>query len=115
MPAAALLVLAVLLAACQPATPQLTYFGVSSVDGVDYGLALTISRRGDRLLGEYFVDAVRGTFAGVVGQELAGELTPSPSCTYSFSGVLTETTLTGTFEPSGCVGGKPGVWDLALR
>ena len=109
--------LAVTLAACQTAgPPQLRYEGVSVMDGVEHPLTLSVSRRGDRLVGDYYVAAAKGSFDGVVaGTAVTAELKPGPSCTYAFAGTLTATTLTGAFEPAACPGGQTGTWELELR
>lgn len=116
IPALSLLCLTVVLAACQPAPPQLAYTGTSTIDSVDYDLELTFARYENRLTGEYLLDAVRGTFEGTTdGTALTAELSPSPDCLYAFTGTLTDAALTGTFEPTACAGGKPGAWDLTRR
>jgi len=108
--------LVLVLAACQQGAPRLEFEGVSLIDGTEYPLTLSVSRYGERLMGEYRVKAAKGTFQGTVTDTvITAELTPGPNCTYSFEGELTETTLTGTFEPTACPGGQTGTWDLALR
>lgn len=111
-----ILALALLLAACQEPAPSYTYAGISLTDGVERDLTLTFERRGDRLTGEYVVDAARGSFIGTAADTtVTAELTPSPACTYRFEGALTETTLTGEFAPTACPGGTGGIWTLELR
>lgn len=108
--------MALVLAACQDPAPRLDFVGTSQVDGVERELSLTLERHEDRLTGEYFVAEARGTFNGIVLQSaVEAELTPSSTCTYSFAGTLSEATLTGSFEPTGCLGGQAGTWALELR
>lgn len=105
--------LGLVLAACQEPAPRHTYAGVSLAGGVEYDLTLTFERRGDRLTGEYTVDAAHGAFRGALdGATITADLTPSPTCTYGFEGVLTDPTLTGEFEPTACPGGEGGTWVL---
>lgn len=106
-------VLTMVLAACQQPVPTLTYVGVSRTGDVERDLSLTFERRGDRLTGEYTVDAARGNFAGTAsGTTVTAQLTPSPTCTYQFEGTLTDTALIGEFEVAGCPGGEGGTWEL---
>ncbi|HZJ08164.1 MAG TPA: hypothetical protein VFD39_00555 [Trueperaceae bacterium] len=80
--------LVLLLAACQSPSPHLSYAGVSTISGVEYDLELSFDRHGDRLVGEYLVDAARGSFHGTVdGEAVEAELKPSSACGYSLTGV----------------------------
>ena len=94
----------------------MSFSGTSTFEGVTYDLTLELQRLGDRVVGEYQVDAVGGGFEGTVnGAAVTAELTPSSTCTYAFEGTLTETNLDGTFQPSDCPGGQTGVWELVRQ
>lgn len=111
-----ILALTLVLAACQDPAPRFAYAGISLTGGVEHDLTLTLERRGDRLTGDYSVDAARGAFRGTVsGTVITAELTPSPTCTYRFEGTLSDTTLTGAFEPAECPGGESGTWTVELQ
>lgn len=108
--------LTLVMTACQSPAPTLSFSGTSTVEGVTYDLALEVQHLGDRLVGEYQVDAVEGGFEGTVNAgTVTAELTPSSTCTYAFDGTLTETSLDGTFQPSDCPGGQTGVWELTRQ
>ncbi len=109
------LCLAVLLAACSTPPPLLEYQGVSTT--MDATHIVTLSLREPTAAGvtsgTYYSGVARGILRGTVADTiLNAELKPSPDCTYTFTGVLTETALTGSFEPSDCPGGQPGDWNL---
>ncbi len=108
--------IALLLAACQDPPPTFTFEGASTVGGVEQPLTLTYQQRGQRLTGEYRLRATKGAFHGTLaGNQVTAALTPSPDCTYAFEGDLTNTSLTGSFEPSDCPGGQIGTWALELQ
>lgn len=116
IPILTLVLLALLLAACQDPPPTFTYEGTTSAGGVEQPLTLTYEQRGDRLAGEYRIRAVTGTFRGAIaGEAITADLTPSPDCTYTFEGAIADTALTGTFQPSDCPGGEAGTWTLQLQ
>jgi len=113
VPILTLVLLTLLLAACQDPPPTLTYEGTTSAGGVEQPLTLTYEQRGDRLTGEYQIRAATGAFRGVLdGDTITADLTPSPECTYAFEGVIADTTLTGEFQPTDCPGGEAGTWTL---
>lgn len=104
-------VLTLFLAACMPDPPQYTFEGTSTADGIEHPLSVTLDRYGDNLVGDYRVNAVPGKFRGTIdGEAVTANLTPSSACTFEFVGALTETELTGTFQPADCPGGKAGTW-----
>ena len=111
--AMAAIALTVVLAACQPSVPTVTYFGVSRTGAVEHDLTLTFERRGERLIGAYTVDVVRGIFDGTAtAVAVTAVLTPSPTCSYHFAGTFSGTALTGEFEVADCPGGESGTWAL---
>lgn len=113
IPILTLVLLTLLLAACQDPPPTFTYEGTTSAGGVEQPLTLTYEQRGDRLTGEYQIRAATGTFRGTLdGDTIAADLTPSPTCTYTFEGALEAPNLTGSFEPTDCPGGESGTWTL---
>jgi len=108
--------LTVVLAACQDPAPSLTFEGTSTIAGNEHSLALAVERHGDRLSGEYMVEGASGSFNGSVdGTAVIAELLPSATCSYSFAGTLTDSSLQGSFEPSDCPGGQLGTWSLARK
>lgn len=108
-----LVVLALLLAACQDPAPTSVFEGTTTTAGIEQPLSLRYDQHGDRLVGAYQVRAATGVFRGVLnGITVTADLTPSPSCTYTFEGTLAGSTLTGAFEPTACAGGESGTWTL---
>lgn len=113
IPVLTLVLLTLLLAACQDPPPISTYEGTTSTGGIEQPLTLTYGQRGDRLTGEYLVRAAKGSFRGTqTGNDITADLSPSPTCTYTFEGTITDTTLTGEFHPTDCPGGEAGTWTL---
>lgn len=111
-----LIAIALLLAACQEPPSTFTFEGATTAGGVEQPLTLTYEQRGNRLTGEYQIRAAKGAFRGTLdGNTVTAELTPSPTCTYAFEGALTDTTLTGNYEPISCIGGQAGTWALELK
>lgn len=115
-PLLTLISLVLLLAACQPPPPTYTFEGITSSGGVEQPLTLAYEQRGDRLTGEYRVRAAKGVFRGTLsGTRVTADLMPSADCAYAFEGTLTDTSLSGEFQPTGCDGGESGTWDLKRR
>lgn len=113
--AAALLAVG-LLAACTTPKPTREYQGFS-ITGGDAIMELTLTLQEPTLsgtvVGTYYAGVARGTLRGELdGIILTAELRPKSDCTYSFTGTLTDASLTGAFEPLDCEGGEPGTWDL---
>lgn len=103
---------ATLLSACS-ALPSQRWQGQSEDTQGIRPLSLEVRRVGNTLEGSYMVGSSQGSFEGVLeGDSLTATLTPTLSCSYSFSGTLTENSLTGNYEPTACPGGSAGSWDL---
>ena len=113
IPILIIVLLTLLLAACQDPPPTFTYEGITITGGVEQPLSLTYEQRGERLTGEYQIRAAKGTFRGAIDADtITDDLTPSPDCTYTLEGTITDTTLTGSFQPTDCPGGEAGTWTL---
>lgn len=110
----AALCLAAILTACSTPPPVLKYSGVSTTSDAVHEVTLALQPvTSGNIYGTYYTGVAPGTLRGTLdGTSLTAELQPSPDCTYQLSGVLTETSLTGTFELLDCPGGQPGAWDL---
>lgn len=115
-PIITIIALVLLLAACQDPLPNATYEGTTTIEGEDHPLTLTVQQHGERLTGDYYVLNAHGAFNGAVdGTIVTAELQPGADCTYDFEGNLTDTSLTGSFQPSKCAGGQSGFWTLELQ
>lgn len=105
-----------LLAACSQPTPPDIWIGETtrSDSGVTQELQLQVTVQGDRWLGSYTVDAVRGAFDGTLHSDgsLEATLTPGPDCTYQLTGTVTVGALTAAYSPLDCAGGTAGTWAL---
>src|SRR5690554_2800336 len=117
----ALLLATVLLGACSnppPAAAARTSVltGVSeTAAGASMPLTLTLTHHlsDDSLTGSYRAGVSPGSLSGRIdGSEITATLTPGENCSFSFTGTLTATELTGTYEPADCPGGTGGSWRL---
>lgn len=110
------LLLTVILAACATPTPVREYqgFSVSGGDAImEVTLTLNEPTAAGIVRGTYYAGVARGSLRGELdGTTLTAVLEPKSDCTYSFTGTLTDASLTGAFEPLDCEGGEPGTWDL---
>lgn len=106
--------LVVLLAACSASAPVQRWRGQTQDATGTYALTLDLQRTGSSVQGSYAVGSSTGTLAGrLEGRSLTATLTPGSGCEYSFSGTLSETTLTGEYLPTSCPSGRPGSWTLS--
>lgn len=112
---AALLVIT-LLAACAIPTPTREYRGFSITGGdaiMEVTLTLNEPTAAGTVRGTYYAGVARGTLHGELDRTtLTAVLEPKSDCTFSFTGTLTDASLTGAFELLDCEGGEPGTWDL---
>jgi hypothetical protein len=105
--------LALLVSACSTPAPTQQWRGQSQDAQGTHPLSLDLQQTGTVLKGSYLVGSGRGTFDGALdGTSLTATLTPGSGCSYSFSGTLSETRLTGDYLPTSCPGGLAGSWTL---
>lgn len=107
----------IVVSACQQAPPpSATWSGVSVVDGQSFTVTLEVRNDQDRWEGNYWVDAVHGTFTGTLdGDTLEAELSPSATCTFWFTGMVSGDSLEGEFTPRDCPEGDGGTWSLVRQ
>lgn len=86
--------LTLILAACTTPASTLEYRGSSITSDATHELRLSLEEPSavGIVRDTYFTGVARGALRGTLdGEELTAELQPSPDCTYSFTGILTET------------------------
>lgn len=109
-----IVLLTTLLAACSASGPVQHWRGESRDVTGTYALTLDLVRTGMSVRGSYEVGSAAGTLAGrIEGSSLTATLTPGSGCEYSFSGTLSDTSLTGEYLPSSCPSGRAGSWTLS--
>ena len=79
-------------------------------------LRLVYTLYGDTVIGNYTIGSATsptGKAEGhIAGDTIVLTLSPTTTCSYSFTGTITATRLVGTYVPATCVGGIAGSWDL---
>lgn len=110
------LIITAALAACSTLTATREYHGFSVIGG-DSILELTLTLlepvADGSVTGFYYAGVARGDLHGELdGTSFTALLQPGANCTFTFSGTLTESAVTGTLTPFDCAGGEAGKWDL---
>lgn len=90
--------------------------GVGQTSSRTYVVRLVYTIYGTGVIGSYYLDG-KATPTGkaeghIDGDLIVLDLSPSTTCSYSFTGTLSETRLSGTYVPDPCPGAPAGTWDL---